>query len=383
MSDTRLKNKDLTKKYRTRFIINIIVSAFIVCIVESLIIFNFERLSQLVTGSGAGDVYDSFGAAEVLVFVILGVLLFSVVFYLLEKASLDYIKDISEGVEEIASGNLSHVIPVKGDDEFSQVAESINHMTDDLKELLVFEREAEQQKTDLITNIAHDLRTPLTSIIGYLELLSGKNYDVLNDGQRKKYLKIAFNKSKRLEQLIKDLFDFTKLSYGRITMKVEYLDIVKLLEQLLEEAYPAFKERDMSYEFRTNTDSQEIMGDPVLIARLFDNLIGNAIKYGKDGKKVIIRLHSDIEADTVTVKVINFGFVIDEKDMEHIFEKFYRADRARSTETGGTGLGLAIVKNITEMHGGSVNVSSDLKGTVFTVKLRIHFNKDNENLRRA
>jgi len=94
-------------------------------------------------------------------------------------------------------------------------------------------------------------------------------------------------------------------------------------------------------------------------------------------------VHADPLADIVEVKVINFGFVIEEKDLPHIFEKFYRADKARSTQTGGTGLGLAIAKNIAEMHGGSISVRSDLNGTVFTVRLKIHFNKNNENFRRA
>lgn len=378
-----MKNKDVTKNFRTRFILNIIVSAFIVCVAEGLLAVNFGRLIGLFTGISTEEETVSFGIAEVLIFVILGILLFAVVFFLLEKPSIDYIREISEGVEDIAAGDLARKIPVKGDDEFSQMAESVNRMAVDLEKLLIFEREAEQQKTDLITNIAHDLRTPLTSVIGYLELLSGKTYDSLSDSQRRKYLKIAFNKSKRLEQLISDLFDFTKLSYGKVTMKMEYIDVVKLLGQLLEEAYPLLNDNGMTYELRTNTDSQEITGDATLIARLFDNLIGNAIKYGKDGKKILVRVHTDEPSDTVTVKVTNYGFVIDEKDLPHIFEKFYRADRARSTETGGTGLGLAIVKNIAEMHNGSVSVESDLRGTTFTVRLRIHFNKNHENLRRA
>ncbi len=363
--------------------ISIIVSAFTVCVVEGLLAANFGRLLRFITGVSTEEEMSGFGTAEVLIFVILGIALFSIIFWLLEKPTLDYIREISEGVEEIAGGNLSHVIPVRGDDEFSGMAESVNHMAEDLKELLIFEREAEQQKTDLVTNIAHDLRTPLTSIIGYLELLSGKNYEMLTDSQRRKYLKIAFTKSKRLEQLIGDLFDFTKLSYGKITMKVEYIDIVKLIGQLIEEAYPLLSDNHLKYELTSNVQALEITGDPTLIARLFDNLIGNAIKYGKDGKKILLRIHSEPAQGTVCVSVTNFGFVIDEKDLPHIFEKFYRADRARSTETGGTGLGLAIAKNIAEMHGGSISVSSDLKGTVFTVRLPVHFDKNNENLRRA
>lgn len=378
-----MKNKDITKNYRTRFVINIIVSAFIVCIAESLLLFNSGRLMHFLTGADTSGEYESFTVGEVLIFVLAGIVLFTVIFYLLERRTMRYIRSISKGVEQIAGGNLEHRIAVEGDDEFSEMAESVNQMAGDLQSLLELERESEQSKTDLITNIAHDLRTPLTSVIGYLELVSGKNYDTLNDSQKRKYLKIAYTKAKRLEQLVGDLFDFTKLTYGRITMKMGYVDIVKLLEQLLEEAYPAFRAAGLRYELRTNVSSMEIAADTGLIARLFDNLIGNAVKYGADGRKVIVVIHADTTADLVEVKVINFGFVIEEKDIPHIFDKFYRADKARSTQTGGTGLGLAIAKNIAEMHGGSISVRSDLKGTVFTVRLKIHFSKNNENFRRV
>ena len=242
--------------------------------------------------------------------------------------------------------------------------------------------EKETMRANLLRAISHDLRTPLTSIIGYLELLSGGKVELSPD-MEKKYLKIAYNKSKRLEQLIADLFSFTKLSYGRITMKVGYVDIVKLLSQLLEEFYPNFSEAGVSYELRSNVDSLEIAADGSLIARVFENLIGNAIKYGAEGKKVIVRVSAEPQNDAVEVKVINFGYVIPEKDLPQIFEKFYRVDQARSTKTGGTGLGLAIAKEIVEMHGGSITASSDLSGTVFCVRLKIHFNKELENFKRA
>ena len=376
-----MKNKDITKKYRTRFIIDLIVSALIVCLALSLLIMNFGRLKQFLTGVAAAE--GTFTSGEVLLFVIFSAVLFGAVFYLLQRRSINYIKSISDGVERIAGGDLETKIDVHGDDEFSGMAESINRMAVDLKELLRLERESEQQKTELITNIAHDLRTPLTSVIGYLELLSGKGYEHLNDSQKKKYLSIAYTKSKRLEQLIDDLFEFTKLSCGKITMNVAYLDIVKLLEQLLEESYPAFREKGLKYELHSNVDSLEIVADPTLIARLFENLIGNAIKYGADGKKVEVRVKSVPDENYVEVKVINFGFVIDEEDIPRIFDKFYRTDKARNTETGGSGLGLAICRNITAMHGGSIGVRSDLEGTVFTVRLKIHFEKNSEDLRRA
>ena len=376
-----MKSSDITKSYRTRFIISLIVSALIVCVLLSLLILNYSRLMQFLTGMEYTDTRIS--PEGVIVLLIFGIAAYALCVYLLQRRSVNYIKDIADGIEKIAAGDLDTKIEVRGDDEFSQMAEAINNMASDLKELLRLERESEQQKNDLITNIAHDLRTPLTSIIGYLELLTGKNYMMLKEDQRKKYLNIAYTKSKRLEQLTGDLFDFTKLTYGKVTMKMGYVDIVKLLEQLLEEAYPSFKDKGLKYEFRTNTSSCEITADGVLIARLFDNLIGNAIKYGADGKKVIVKFTDDPENDAVEVKVINFGFTIDEKDLPFIFDKFYRADKARSTQTGGTGLGLAIAKNIAEMHAGSISAQSDLDGTVFTVRLKKHFDINSENLKRA
>ena len=318
-----------------------------------------------------------------LLYLFAAVVLFAVILWLLQLKSTRYIAELSKQMSELAEGNFDSRIEVKGNDEFSQMAEDLNNLGDNLKQLLEVEREAEKSKNDLITNIAHDLRTPLTSIIGYLELLSGQKAAILSEEQRDKYLKIAYTKSRRLERLINDLFDFTKLSYGKMTMKLSYVDIVKLLEQLLEESYPNFVKKGLSYELRTNVPSLEITADGGLIARLFDNLISNAIKYGADGKKVIVRVNAETKADAVEVKVINYGFVIDDKDLPLIFDKFYRADKARSTQTGGTGLGLAIAKDIVDIHGGSINVRSDLNGTVFTVRLKIHFNKNNENVKRA
>ena len=370
-----MKNNNIAKTYRTRFIINLIAAAFISCLIESLLIFNIGRLISVF--GAEQDVSE----AGLLLYVFGAIILFAVIFYLFQRQSIRYIEQLSEQTENLANGNFDSRIEVRGNDEFSQMAEQLNGLGEDLKTLLEAERESEKSKNDLITNIAHDLRTPLTSIIGYLELLSGTGKPVLNDEQRQKYLNIAYTKSRRLEQLINDLFDFTKLSYGKMTMKVSYVDIVKLLEQLLEEAYPNFVEKGLSYELRTNVPSLEIAADGGLIARLFDNLIGNAIKYGADGKKVIVRVNAEPKDDIAEVKVINYGFTIDEKDLPLIFNKFYRADKARSTQTGGTGLGLAIAKDIVEIHGGSISAKSDLNGTVFTVRLKIHFDKNNENVK--
>ena len=233
----------------------------------------------------------------------------------------------------------------------------------------------EQLRSNLLRAISHDLRTPLTSIIGYLELLSGK-VEIPAEMQ-KKYIDIAYAKSKRLEKLIEDLFGFTKMNYGKVAMHVSKVDIVKLLSQLLEEFYPSFKDKNLSYELQSNVPGKVITADGNLLARLFDNLINNAIKYGADGKRVLVQIHA--EEEVVTVSVTNYGYVIPADELPLLFNKFYRVEQSRSTNTGGTGLGLAIAKNIADMHGGTIQVTSDLNGTVFTVRLRTNFDINREN----
>ena len=308
---------------------------------------------------------------SVLLFVLLGILLFSLIFLLLQRKMARDVEKIARAVKQISEGDLSTRLELEGEGELTDIAENLNRMEEDIQELIDKERTSEQSKTDLITNVAHDLRTPLTSILGYLELL--RKNQKLSPEMQQKYLDIAYNKSVRLQKLIEELFGFTKLSYGKINMNVAKVDIVELLAQLLEESYPNFQKNGLSYDFVSNRKSQIIEADGDLLARLFDNLIGNAIKYGKEGKRVRVNLRADREI--VTIKIVNYGYVIPANELPLIFDRFYRTDHSRTNASGpgGTGLGLAIVKNITDMHHGTVSVSSDLSGTVFTVRLKIHF----------
>ena len=308
---------------------------------------------------------------SVLLFVLLGILLFSLIFLLLQRKMARDVETIARAVKQISEGDLSTRLELEGAGELTDIAENLNRMEEDIQELIDKERTSEQSKTDLITNVAHDLRTPLTSILGYLELL--RKNQKLSPEMQQKYLDIAYNKSVRLQKLIEELFGFTKLSYGKINMNVAKVDIVELLAQLLEESYPNFQKNGLSYDFVSNRKSQIIEADGDLLARLFDNLIGNAIKYGKEGKRVRVNLRADREI--VTIKIVNYGYVIPANELPLIFDRFYRTDHSRTNASGpgGTGLGLAIVKNITDMHHGTVSVSSDLSGTVFTVRLKIHF----------
>ena len=368
-----------SKKYHTRVVTNILFSTVITCLVEVFLVANLSMLADYALNEGSENLLLAMIAgsdvAVVLAYVLVGILIFSLSFLALQEKSIRYIGRISDAMENISRGDLNTSVEVVGDDEFSGMAENLNKMVAEIRELMDKERESERTKNELITNVAHDLRTPLTSIIGYLELLSVK-MDVSPEIQHK-YIDIAYTKAKRLEKLIEDLFGFTKLNYGKISMNVGRVDIVKLLGQLLEESYPSFVDKNLSYELQSNVPAKVITADGNLLARLFDNLIGNAIKYGADGKRVLVKVTA--EEEIVTVQVINYGYVIPAEELPLIFNKFYRVEHSRSSNTGGTGLGLAIAKNIVDMHGGTIDVSSDMDGTVFTVRLQVDFDVNREN----
>ena len=374
---------DLRHRYHTRVIANVVYSALVAFLVEIFLVTNISMLAGYAEEAQWSNAFlsmaNSFDTVIVLGYVLVGIVIFSVTFMILEEPGIRYLGRISDAVQSISQGNLNTEVDVTGDDEFSAMAANLNKMSSDIRKLMDKEREAERTKNELITNVAHDLRTPLTSIIGYLELRAGNTKIPLN--MQHKYIDIAYSKAKRLEKLIEDLFGFTKMNYGRLSMHVSQVDIIKLLGQLLEESYPNFADKGLSYELQSNVPAKVITADGNLLARLFDNLINNAIKYGADGKRVMVNVAAGPE--TVTVSVTNYGYVIPAEELPLIFDKFYRVEQSRSTHTGGTGLGLAIVKNIVDMHGGTIDVKSDLNGTVFTVTLLVNFDVNKEHFGKA
>lgn len=277
----------MSRSFYARLILNILYSTVIACLVEVFLITNVSMLVDYLEKTEYAGLFlvRIFRVQTIasIFYVLVGIGVFSVSFLLLQRKTVRYIGKISAAIRNISEGDLNTHVEILGDDEFSAMAANLNKMEADIQNLMEKEREAERTKNELITNVAHDLRTPLTSIIGYLELLS-KSGDRLSPEMQKKYIDIAYTKSKRLEKLIEDLFGFTKLNYGKISMNVGKLDIVKLLSQLLEEFYPSFADKDLTYELKSNVPAQVITADGNLLARLFDNLINNAIKYGAEEK---------------------------------------------------------------------------------------------------
>ncbi len=293
-----------------------------------------------------------------------GLLLFIFYFLLLTRKVTGDLSDIADGISSMTRDREAGGLPVDRQDEIGEIARSVHQMTEELSRLMASEREALQSNKEMIACLAHDLRTPLTSLSGYLNLaMDTDKYDV---EQRQHFAEVAARKADRLEGLIQDLFDYTKLMSGEITLHRHRIDFVKLVEQMIEEFYPLLEENELTCSFQTECRELEMDVDPDLMARAVQNLLSNAVKYGKDGKQIIIRLE---KGRNVTFSVTNYGLIIPEKSLDMIFERFYRVEGARSPGTGGTGLGLNIAKEIITLHGGTITVESGLQGTVFSVEI--------------
>lgn len=298
---------------------------------------------------------------------------FSVYFVFFTKKIVDYFEQIDRGIEEFSEGNFDIEFEVRNEDELSNMARNLNRTTGEINRILAKERDEEKSRKEFITCIAHDLRTPLTSVIGYLQLVMAKAHASRSNEElqikNEEYVKIAYEKAIRLQGLIEELFSFTKTDSTELRLHLTEIDVVKLMEQLADECYPSLQEAGLALEFKTSAEVIKIEADGELMARAIANLLTNGIKYGKDGKKIIIDLYRENENSDLHIRIINYGRLIPEKDIDHIFDKFYRIEDSRSLQTGGAGLGLAITQNIVKLHGGCVNVKSDLSGTVFEIVL--------------
>lgn len=285
-------------------------------------------------------------------------------FFFLTRPYLKYFDEISNGIHHLANGDFSNQVRVSSNDEFGYIAREINVASEKLKEAVERGDFAESSKDQLIVNLAHDLRTPLTSVLGYLDLiLKDEN---LTKEQIKHFSTIAFTKSERLEILIDELFEITRMNYGMLQIEKRSIDISELLIQLDEELYPLLEKKGL--EARLNMDSHlPINGDGKLLARVFENLLTNAIRYGYDGK--FVDVNGYIDHEEVVVQIINYGDSIPEEDLPYLFDMFYTGDKARSEQKGGTGLGLFIAKNIIEQHDGTISAESNVIRTIFEVRL--------------
>ncbi len=295
-------------------------------------------------------------------FMIVGfLLLFALFFYIALTKMVVYLNQVEDGIENIVSESTE---PIRLITELKPIEIRLNEIKATLKRQELESEEGEKRKNDLVLFLAHDLKTPLTSIVAYLSMLEG--HPDMPGEEREKYIRIAFEKSIRLGELINEFFDITRYNLQKIELEPVEINLSMMLEQLADELYGVLQEKRLFCEVNVE-ENLAVYGDPDKLARVFDNILRNAIAYCYEDTRIAIGAQT--VKNNIEITFMNQGDKIPGDMLQTIFEKFYRVDNARSSGTGGAGLGLAIAKEIVEMHGGRIRAKSDDNRTQFIVTL--------------
>ena len=295
-------------------------------------------------------------------FMIVGfLLLFALFFYVALTKMTAYLDQVENGIENIVSDSTE---PIRLITELKPIEIRLNEIKATLKRQELDSIEGEKRKNDLVLFLAHDLKTPLTSIVAYLSMLEG--HPDMPKEEREKYTRIAFEKSLRLGELINEFFDITRYNLQNIELNPVEINLSMMLEQLADELYGVLQGKNLSCEVNVE-ENLAVYGDPDKLARVFDNILRNAIAYCYEDTKIAIG--AQMKKNDIEITFTNRGDKIPGDLLQTIFEKFYRVDNSRSSGTGGAGLGLAIAKEIVEIHGGQIRAKSDDNRTQFIVIL--------------
>lgn len=371
----RLKNNDMKKIVKSTFwsfIVQCMISLTIMGIImiilaESRAIFDFQWLYNIFPHlyDLLDNIYELVFERAYFIFIIFGttlIIVLSLLYKLLNKI-FSYVFAVSESADKLFDKNVEYInLPP----EMVEVEKKLNHFKTEAIKNERLARENEQKKDELIVYLAHDIKTPLTSMIGYLSLLS--EIKDMPQEQRNRYIDIALDKSYRLEYLINELFDVARFNSEKIVLEKEEINLNLMLEQIADDFYHTLKEMNKKINF-TSDEKTILYADPDKLSRVFNNLIKNAVNYSKENTDIDISILN--KENQATVKITNKGKQIPKEKLDKIFEKFYRLDSSRTSKTGGSGLGLAIAKEIVELHGGRIYAESDMKETTFSVILPI------------
>lgn len=350
----RLTHKLIKKifKYTIIYTLSLILLWFILSFICSNIIwYSDDVFYQILKTVGYNPIY-------MLIIWFIG---FSILASFCLKKTLNYIDLMIDATEMLIKNDDEKIcLP----SELAEIEDKMNQIKEKSKKNYELAKENEKKKNDLIIYLAHDIKTPLTVVIGYLSLLEEISDMPLK--QRKKYISMALDKSYQLEELINELFDIAKFDSGSIILEKEKINLNIMLSQIIDDFYPILKDLDKKIIF--NADEKiEIIGDSDKLARVFNNVIKNAINYSYDKTNIEVEIKKKDKWGYVMIK--NKGKKIPKENLKKIFEKFYRLDNSRNRNTGGSGLGLAISKEIVKAHGGNISAKSDENETCFKIKL--------------
>lgn len=265
----------------------------------------------------------------------------------------------------ISNGHYDHRIPFDLNGDLGKLIRSINALVDSTVEAIEEERRIEQSKDELITNVSHDIRTPLTSIIGYLGLIEERKFS--SNEELLKYTHTAYMKSRQMKVLVDDLFEYTKVRQSNTPLNLISFDMQQLIAQIVVDFELDASKKDVLIDFKGSPTSLMMEGDTEKLVRVFDNLLSNALKYGVGGQKIII--NSQKIGSEVVITVKNDGQEIPKESLDLLFDRFYRVEESRSQQTGGTGLGLAIAQSIVTLHNGYIYATSENGWTSFVIHL--------------
>lgn len=340
------------------------LAAFISSIIcASILIILFQQILCGLTGIGNSElarIEEDYAFAYFLVFLILTTLMF----ILFSRKIIKRIEDINLYVNKVKSGNINSYIEIKTKDEIGQLSHNISIMVKTLKDSIDKQKQSEKIRNEMISNISHDLRTPLTSLSGYIELikLNINDTNACND-----YIEVLDTKCKSLKNQVNDLLEYCNLNYKEIKIKKRIVSVKELIEQVIIDFIPQMEKEGISFVLEIQQEKLYIDVDINLFIRLLQNIISNGIFYGKSGKKIKVEVF--LREAQVIIKIMNYGKPIPKEDITYIFERFYRGEKSRNENTGGKGMGLAVAKSIAELHNGSINVYSKELETAFEIVL--------------